>query len=48
MEIQFSNTSKNNHFQAIIQHANEYTLQFKNKKREDLISYLVLKKYFGT
>jgi hypothetical protein len=34
--------------QAIIQHANEYTLQFKNKKREDLISYLVLKKYFGT
>lgn len=30
----------------IIKHANEYTKQFQNKKREDLISLLVLKKYF--
>lgn len=32
--------------QAIIQHAHEYIEQFKNKKREDLISLLVLDKYF--
>lgn len=31
----------------IIKHANEYVAQFKNKKREDLISLLVLEKYFG-
>lgn len=32
--------------QAIIDHAHEYVAQFRNKKREDLISLLVLKKYF--
>ncbi len=32
--------------QAIINHAHEYVVQFRNKKREDLISLLVLKKYF--
>ena len=32
--------------QAIIDHAHEYVAQFQNKKREDLISLLVLKKYF--
>jgi len=31
----------------IIQNANNYTKQFQNKKREDLISLLVLKKYFS-
>ena len=31
---------------AIIRHANEYVAQFKAKKREDLISLLVLDKYF--
>ena len=31
--------------QAIIDHAHEYVEQFKNKKREHLISLLVLKKY---
>ena len=31
---------------AIIRHANEYVEQFKDKKREDLISLLVLDKYF--
>jgi Arabidopsis thaliana protein of unknown function (DUF821). len=30
----------------IIQHAHDYVDQFRNKKREDLISLLVLKKYF--
>lgn len=30
----------------IIKNANEYVNQFKNKKREDLISLLVMKKYF--
>jgi len=30
----------------IIKNAHEYTKQFKNKKQEDLISLLVLKKYF--
>jgi hypothetical protein len=30
----------------IIENAHEYTKQFKNKKQEDLISLLVLKKYF--
>jgi hypothetical protein len=30
----------------IIKNANEYVTQFKNKKREDLISFLVLEKYF--
>jgi Arabidopsis thaliana protein of unknown function (DUF821). len=30
----------------IIQNAHEYVAQFKNKKQEDLISLLVLKKYF--
>lgn len=30
----------------IVQHANEYVDQFKNKKREDLLSLLVLEKYF--
>ena len=32
--------------QAIIEHAHEYIDQFKNKKREQLISLLVLEKYF--
>ncbi|PSW19397.1 lipopolysaccharide A protein [Photobacterium sanctipauli] len=32
--------------QKIITNANEYVAQFKNKEREDLISFLVLKKYF--
>lgn len=32
--------------QAIIDHAHEYVAQFRNKKREDLLSLLVLKKYF--
>lgn len=32
--------------EAIIQHAHEYTSQFLNRKRELLISLLVLKKYF--
>ena len=32
--------------QQIIKHANEYVAQFKNKKREHLISLLVLEKYF--
>ena len=32
--------------QAIINHAHEYVAQFRNKKREDLISLLVLQKYF--
>ena len=32
--------------QAIIEHAHEYVAQFRNNKREDLISLLVLKKYF--
>lgn len=32
--------------EAIIQHAHEYVDQFLNKKREKLISLLVLKKYF--
>jgi len=32
--------------QQIINHAHEYVKQFKNKKREKLISLLVLKKYF--
>jgi len=31
---------------AIIKNANDYIAQFKNKKREDLISLLVLQKYF--
>ena len=37
------NTKKCN---EIIKNANEYVLQFKNKKRENLISLLVLEKYF--
>lgn len=32
--------------EAIIRHAHEYVEQFKNKKRERIISYLVMKKYF--
>lgn len=32
--------------QSIIEHAHEYVNQFKNKKREKLISLLVLNKYF--
>jgi len=32
--------------EKIIKNANDYTKQFKNKKREDLISILVLEKYF--
>ena len=32
--------------QAIIEHAHEYIEQFKNKKREQLISLLVLEKYY--
>jgi hypothetical protein len=31
---------------AIIKNANEYTKQFQNKNREDIISLIVLKKYF--
>lgn len=37
------NTEKAN---EIVQNANEYVRQFRNKKREDLISLLVLDKYF--
>ena len=39
----------NNHIdevKAIIKNANEYVRQFRNKKQEDLISLLVMKKYF--
>ena len=32
--------------QEIIKHANEYVSQFKDRKRENLISLLVLEKYF--
>jgi spore maturation protein CgeB len=32
--------------EAIIQHAHDYTSQFRDEKREKLISVLVLKKYF--
>lgn len=32
--------------QQIIEHAHEYVVQFKNKQREDLISLLVLQKFF--
>jgi hypothetical protein len=32
--------------EAIVRHAHEYINQFRNRKREDLISYLVLQKYF--
>ena len=32
---------------AIIRHANEYVEQFRNKRREDSISLMVLAKYFG-
>lgn len=32
--------------EAIIQHAHEWVAQFQNKKREDLISLMVLDKYF--
>lgn len=32
--------------EAIIQHAHEFVAQFQDKKREELISLLVLKKYF--
>tara|TARA_B100000809_G_scaffold266892_1_gene332613 strand:+ start:6025 stop:6993 length:969 start_codon:yes stop_codon:yes gene_type:complete len=32
--------------EKVIKNANEYTKQFQNKKREDLISILVLEKYF--
>ena len=32
--------------QQILKNANEYVKQFKNKKREDLLSLLVLEKYF--
>ena len=31
---------------AIIEHAHEWVEQFEDKKREDVISYLVMKKYF--
>jgi len=34
--------------EAIIRHANEYVAQFRDKKRERLISLLVLDKYFKT
>lgn len=33
--------------QAIIDHAHEYVEQFKDSKREDIISLLVLDKYFS-
>lgn len=33
--------------QAIINHAHEYVEQFKDKKREDIISLMVLEKYFS-
>jgi hypothetical protein len=32
--------------EAIIRHAHEYVEQFKNKKREKVISLMVLAKYF--
>jgi len=31
---------------TIIKNANDYVIQFKNNSREDLISLLVLEKYF--
>lgn len=31
---------------AIVEHAHEWVEQFKDKRREDIISYLVMKKYF--
>ncbi|MDE5002900.1 glycosyl transferase family 90, partial [Francisella tularensis subsp. holarctica] len=42
--------SYNNHPEQalkIIKNANEYVKQFKNKKREKLISLLYMKNYFG-
>ena len=33
--------------QAIINHAHEYVEQFKDKQREDIISLMVLDKYFS-
>ncbi len=33
--------------ESIIQHAHEYVAQFKDKKREDIISLMVLDKYFA-
>ena len=35
-----------NEAESIIKHAHEYVNQFKDKKREDIISLLVLDKYF--
>ena len=32
--------------QKIIEHAHEYVKQFKDQKREEIISFLVLDKYF--
>lgn len=43
LEYYIKNTDK---AKEIIHNAHEYVKQFKNKKREDLISILVLKKYF--
>lgn len=39
-------TSHPDEAQAIIDHAHEYVEQFKDKKREEIISLLVLDKYF--
>ena len=32
--------------EKIIRHAHEYVSQFRDKERENIISYLVLEKYF--
>ena len=39
-------TTHSDEAQAIVNHAHEYVEQFKNKKREEIISLLVLDKYF--
>jgi hypothetical protein len=43
IEYYINNTEK---CKRIIKNANDYVVQFKNKSREDLISLLVLEKYF--
>lgn len=43
--IEYYNTHIDEAYE-IIKHANEYTMQFRDKKQEDLISMMVLAKYF--
>lgn len=40
-------TAHSDEAQAIINHAHEYVEQFKDKQREDIISLMVLDKYFS-